>query len=649
MKILFACNKLQICMARRMVWLALCIPCSTEYFFFSHLSKISGARDFSQPVSFVCNTMNPLTSYLACYDVSDSSDCEDNISPSNYHENAPNIEELSSSLAPAVVAATPEMQLQPPLKKAKVALLWSSVAANICWVERQKFIRDWKSVDGFHLVKSKGRVNKVTGTAVEYYKCSEFRYGCAFLVKLECPPEGGSSICSVYTANAHTHNQQFEGRKPFLSKDMKQKFIKDGVEKRLKPGNIYRSLKKSAPDCGITLIQVQRAVGYLRKKDCSVLRQNTIGFLHQYLTNETLNSESPMDAFGILPGWVADGPDNVEDAAVNIHFVATTKRLLNHIVQQSQGKLPQFLGIDNTYNLTDNGFPITSVGTCDANHKFKRVALAVSRYENKEAFDKTISCVSDSLLEFFGFSWKLQVSCPDSAGAIRNSLKEKFPEMSDIPTCYFHNKQALNNPKNKNRFSSESNWKLFEQDVEIVHSIGDATIFQNSMQLFEKKWSRREKLATEWYMENWGNTLFNCGATPAGLPVANCNVEANNRNDKMFVTEHQRLALGNFVHNLKEEFEFESTESRCFGFEHTVTLDRPAWAAAQLWLKSGAKKYVRESATKPGLYSFMIVLFSFFDSLVSDFLTNNSFMVYSTVLYLVFLYQVSSTSLVKAL
>jgi hypothetical protein len=53
-----------------------------------------------------------------------------------------------------------------------------------------------------------------------------------------------------------------------------------------------------------------------------------------------------MDDFGVLPGWVAEGSEDVEDDAANIHFVLSTKRLLFNAVEQSTTKLPQFACLD---------------------------------------------------------------------------------------------------------------------------------------------------------------------------------------------------------------------------------------------------------------------------------------------------------------
>jgi hypothetical protein len=66
-----------------------------------------------------------------------------------------------------------------------------------------------------------------------------------------------------------------------------------------------------------------------------LLKQNIIGYLHDWLQNNELNADSAPHTVGVLPGWMARGPSNIEDTNVNIHFVLTTKTLLYCIVEQA--------------------------------------------------------------------------------------------------------------------------------------------------------------------------------------------------------------------------------------------------------------------------------------------------------------------------
>ena len=191
--------------------------------------------------------------------------------------------------------------------------------------------------------------------------------------------------------------------------------------------------------------------------------------------------------------------------------------------------------------------------------------------------------------------------CPDKAKAIYNGLKSVFPALPEekyigiaIAICYFHNKQAIET--NKARFSSDARRAAFESDVEKLHSITSSVGFQNAIVLFKKKWPKKEKNATAWYMEEWDHTLFNASATPVGAPVANCATERSNRSTKEFVTNHEHLAMGNFLGLLSDELEFLSKEADKYPVSTVVKNNRQRWGHAQLWIK-GTKKFIRESTS----------------------------------------------------
>jgi hypothetical protein len=207
--------------------------------------------------------------------------------------------------------------------------------------------------------------------------------------------------------------------------------------------------------------------------------------------------------------------------------------------------------------------------------------------------------VKHAVESFFGFKMQPQSSVPDKAKAIYNALKSVFaPEGQylgvQIAICYFHNKQAIET--NKARFSNEARREAFERDVEKLHAITSTEVFNNAMVLFEKKWARKEKNATSWYMGEWGNTMFHASATPVGAPVANCTTERSNKSLKDYVTNHERLAMGNFLGCLVEELQFQSREADKYPLSTVPKNNRQDWGRAQLWIKA-TKKFVRESTS----------------------------------------------------
>ena len=52
---------------------------------------------------------------------------------------------------------------------------------------------------------------------------------------------------------------------------------------------------------------------------------------------------------------------------------------------------------NQTYNLCSNGYPVTVVGTVDSQHRFKRIALAVSRHEDESAIVHVLESIKTAM------------------------------------------------------------------------------------------------------------------------------------------------------------------------------------------------------------------------------------------------------------
>ena len=232
------------------------------------------------------------------------------------------------------------------------------------------------------------------------YKCSGCRrYQCTAQLKFVKPSD--SDMCSAFQSGEHFHsapNKSISG----IPQHVKSTLL-GGVQACTKPAKVYRTLSKTLPKPiydNISLKQVQQAMGYLKKHHCSVLEQNTIGYLSEWLQKNELMVETEMHIVGVLSGWKCEGNVNVEDTEADIHFVVTTKRLLFNLVQQAECNFGQFLSIDGTYGLLDVGYPVTKVGIVDAIHKYHDVAVAVTRHEYADSFSQTVRCVKDAVFLF---------------------------------------------------------------------------------------------------------------------------------------------------------------------------------------------------------------------------------------------------------
>ena len=78
---------------------------------------------------------------------------------------------------------------------------------------------------------------------------------------------------------------------------------------------------------------------------------------------------------------------------------------------------------------------------------------------------------------------------------------------------------------------------------------------------------KKDKVPTKWFETYWGSVRFHAGATGDGLPVANSVIERDNRGLKDFITDHKRLAMGNFLGAAVQELEFDSAETQDWPFE----------------------------------------------------------------------------------
>ena len=62
------------------------------------------------------------------------------------------------------------------------------------------------------------------------------------------------------------------------------------------------------------------------------------------------------------------------------------------------------------------------------------------------------------------------------------------------------------------------------------------------------------------------------------------------------MTNHERLAMGNFLGLLSDELEFLSKEADKYPVSTVVKNNRQRWGHAQLWIK-GTKKFIQESTS----------------------------------------------------
>jgi hypothetical protein len=374
--------------------------------------------------------------------------------------------------------------------------------------------------------------------------------------------------------------------------------IIEGVKDGLPPAKIHRKILEKCPKAKVTLKQVQTAAITQSKKLMSTLPNNTIGDLHTYLAANILTAEADKHAFGVLPGWRANGPDHITNEAADICFVLTTKNLLKNAVRQSHSGLVSFVDIDQTYNLIDKGYPITIIGTVTRAHQFKLIAVGISRHEDQRDNAAILSAVKEGLSTLLGFQWLPKVGMSDRAGAISNAFAEVFLTNMRLAKCYFHVKKGLKD--NKSRFSSETNYELFQSDCSDIAGFDTEQEFFDALDLLFRKWRSREKDAVDWFSSEWCTKSYGTwfsGFTSAGLPNTNNSLERFNRSLKLYVTSHQRLSFSKLLTKFKKELVYQSLTSKSSDFPKEPILDRQAWGKAQLWAKSITKANILKART----------------------------------------------------
>jgi hypothetical protein len=266
-------------------------------------------------------------------------------------------------------------------------------------VLQDEILQSELSHPGFSLAKNQPYLTKQG--VVQCFKCSgKKRFGCDFKAKVVF--EDNSSTISVFSCGTHQHGHEVAAKTglPPKHKLVVEEAVQDGLDAAV----IHRKIQSYSPSTKVSLKQVQTAVKRTRKMLFSSLAGNTIGDLYEWCHDHELTATSEDHEFGVLPLWNAHGPANLMDEAANVCFVLTTKNLLRNAIRQQNGKLPSFMDFDHTYKLCDNGYPITIIGTVDANHTFKLVAVGITRFENSSAVSKVVDSVKAGMELLLNFN-----------------------------------------------------------------------------------------------------------------------------------------------------------------------------------------------------------------------------------------------------
>lgn len=467
----------------------------------------------------------------------------------------------------------------------------------VCFTTKDSYKEDLKQFqtpNGFKLWVTKQGIGKKVnnqGVSTNYYQCSgSSRNGCPFKVKVlhDSEVENPAEQMIVYKSAADHSHPTVVGVPCTIIKNPGwgiptewEAQVDKVLEIGLKPAHAYRKFKKEFPQAPVTKKQFQtRRQTLLHTKGLQV---TDLGGLTRICEEKELTPTSPLDTWGVLPGFLVQAATDDRPQVINITF--STVRLMGVAKVQASGRLHSYFSIDGTYKLVVGGFPVTQGGTVNADRSYEPMTITVANSENSEAQQKTLQNHKDFCNQL-GFEFKPEVTCPDAGPAGMDALEASFPGIIR-GTCYSHcirkgveGKNLLIKPKR--------NFDKIVEGIKKIHSTTDNTVRDYSIELWVKQWKNKEKRFVKSFVNGWMGERtrgWNVGATPPGMPKTNQAIERNNRSLKDYVSGHVRLPLRDFIRGVGEELEFHSREFAARQFVHVPTLKKPEWGAGQLWLK----------------------------------------------------------------
>lgn len=183
-----------------------------------------------------------------------------------------------------------------------------------------------------------------------------------------------------------------------------------------------------------------------------------------------------------------------EEAKLDFKIVVSTKRLLNHCVNEKQ------LCVDATYKLNWNGFPFMVIGTVDRHRKFQPLCFALCVGETTEDFGFIFKSMVESIKSLFQMDFEPNILICDASNAIRNAFFDIFPSAELIIMCYVH--VLRNIEKNRDKYKKEHKKEILH-DIEILHQASSHKDFEMLSKLFLKKWAKKDKEFADYFKTIW--------------------------------------------------------------------------------------------------------------------------------------------------
>ena len=263
-------------------------------------------------------------------------------------------------------------------------------------------------------------------------------------------------------------------------------------------------------------------------------------------------------------------------------LVFTSKQLLKNVIGQASSCSTRYLCLDATYKLTVIGYPLLVFGTQNNDHKFKLVALTLSRHEREKDFSFALLAIKHALQEFYNYEWGVDFIMADGSPAIRNAAKEVFGNKYQHGMCSVHMRRNVE--KKITSYVKVDSRKELRKDIDFLEKIHDMNLFKAAISLFEKKWIGTAPDFIKYFNQTWVYSDF-CnwyrGAVPCGFSHTNNGIEGFNFGIKQKYTDWDRYQLNEFINVLKEIIGNNSKEALDEPFVLSFNLDQNLWIKVQ--------------------------------------------------------------------
>lgn len=404
---------------------------------------------------------------------------------------------------------------------------------NIIYHEGESFDSYQQAADSLENRGFKRNTKKKTSDGAKTY------FFCEIL--LEC-----SARCYIFEANCkknfqifeskygHDHNEKLqanpvEPKKAKISDNIQSEVVKLAMKRKMKPKFIIDELSERFPD---EAIPTAKQIHYILRKHKEEAQPPLVcvGDLAEWCYSKCVIPDDDDESFVL-------GYDNSEAGEeLFFRFVVSTKNLLKQLSNVEN------IGVDATYKVNWNGFPMDVVGTVDRNKKFHPMALSCCSNETEIDFRFVLKTIRDAIHTLYKKKFSPRYMVADGAQAIENAYKSLFD--GTVIMCFAHVERCCEN----RAFNSKINKQAILSEIKQIQLSPNTEEFKKATELFLKKWSVKEKDFCDYFNKTWLQSHSNWYEGIASYtPSTNNGLEAFNGIFKCHYTFRERLPMNEFV------------------------------------------------------------------------------------------------------